>query len=69
MGEEAYDEIEVASAREGDLRTLVIRGGYGREEVYLGICRTTDDQADEIISVDGRELIRVLRDMVKGSRK
>lgn len=66
MGEEAYDEFEL-QAESGDLkRTLVVRGGYSRDEVYIGICRTKDGQPDEIIAVDGRELKRVLRSMVIG---
>jgi hypothetical protein len=33
MGEEAFDEVIIA-ARRG---TLFIRGGYGREEIWLGL--------------------------------
>lgn len=69
MGEEAYDEFELPSAHPhhpDDRRTLVIRGGYSRDEVYIGICQSKDDQANEIIAVDGRELKRVLRSMVIG---
>jgi hypothetical protein len=66
MGEEACDEFEL-HAVDGDMkRTLVVRGGYSRDEVYLGICRNAESQPDEIIAVDGRELKRVLRSMVIG---
>jgi hypothetical protein len=70
MGEEAYDEIEIISTDPhdpNDRRTLVVRGGYSRDEVYLGICRSVDDQPDEIIAVDGAALKRALRSMVIGT--
>lgn len=72
MGEEAYDEFEISSChphKPNDRRTLVIRGGYSRDEVYLGICQSKDDHPDEIIAVDGMELKRALRSMVIGDRK
>lgn len=69
MGEEAYDEFELAAehpSHADDQRTLVVRGGYSRDEVYIGICRSKDDQPDEIIAVNGKELKRALRAMVIG---
>lgn len=57
MGEEAFDELELCSVSSpDDTRTLVIRGGYSRDEVYVGICRSVDDHPDELIAVDGMEL-------------
>ncbi len=71
MGEEAYDEYELPAIEEHapDKRTLVIRGGYCRDEVYIGICRTKDDWPGEIIAVDGTALKRILRSMVIGTRR
>lgn len=69
MGEEAYDEFELAAENPNhadDRRTLVVRGGYSRDEVYVGICRSKDDQPDEIIAVNGRDLKRALMSMVTG---
>ena len=71
MGEEAYDEYELPAIEEHapDKRTLVIRGGYCRDEVYIGICRTKDDWPGEIIAVDGTALKRILRSMVIGTSR
>ena len=66
MGDEAYDEFELGADVPDDRRTLVVRGGYSRDEVYIGICRSTDAQPDELIAVNGRELKRALRSMVIG---
>ena len=65
-----YDENELPAIEEHgpDKRTLVIRGGYCRDEVYFGICRTKDDLPDELIAVDGTALKRILRSMVIGTR-
>jgi len=71
VGEEAFDEFELSSVEKvgPDTRTLVIRGGYSRDEVYIGICRSADDQPDEIIAVDGAELKRILRSMCIGEQR
>lgn len=63
MCEEAFHEEELRAVGGADKRTLVVRGGYGREEVFIGICRTSDDMPDEVIAVDGRELLSALRSM------
>jgi hypothetical protein len=69
MGEEAYDEFDLTSVDAGaprDTRTLVLRGGYGRAEVYLGICRSAEEHPDELIAVDGQTLLRLLQTMLIG---
>jgi hypothetical protein len=40
MGEEAFDEVKINC--DGGMR-LYVRGGYGREEVWLGIGRPTEE--------------------------
>lgn len=67
MGEEAYDEFELESADPGDLRTVVVRGGYSRDEVYVGICRNASEQPTMLVAVDGKDLKRALRKMVIGT--
>ena len=65
MGDEAYDEHDLSDV-DGSRRTLVVRGGWSRTEIYIGICRSKDDQPDELIAVDGIELKRILRSMQIG---
>lgn len=66
MGEEAYDEFALETT---DGRSLVIRGGYCRDEVYVGICRSKDDLPDDLVAVNGAELKRVLRSMQIGAQR
>ena len=69
MGEEACDQVELPAAdpsKPSDKRTLLISGGYSRDEVYIGICNSTDDLPNDVIAVDGKELKRALRSMVIG---
>ena len=69
MGEEAYDEIDLRSDDPSDKRTLVIRGGYGRENVFIGICSSRDDDPDEIIEISVADLKLALRSMVGGQKE
>lgn len=64
MGDEAYSEIDIPATT--GKRTLVVRGGYGRQDVYLGICEDKNAQPDDLIAVDCRELKRVLAGMYLG---
>jgi len=54
MGEEAFDEVIIA-ARCG---TLFIRGGYGREEVWLGLAPDQRPEGDPDIVVELTPLMR-----------
>lgn len=54
MGEEAYDEVVIA-ARRG---TLFIRGGYGREEVWLGLAADQRPDGDPDVVVELTPLMR-----------
>lgn len=54
MGEEAYDEVIIA-ARRG---TLFIRGGYGREELWLGLAPDRRPEGDPDIVVELTPLMR-----------
>lgn len=54
MGEEAFDEVIIA-ARRG---TLFIRGGYGREEVWLGLAPDQRPDGDPDIVVELTPLMR-----------
>lgn len=65
MGEEAYDEFDLETT---DGRSLVIRGGYCRDEVYVGICRSKDELPDDLVAVNGAELKRALRSMQIGEQ-
>jgi len=62
MGEEAYSEFELDDWRGGS-RTLIVRGGYGRREVWLGICDGREHQPGDLIPVDLQQLRRVLEEM------
>jgi hypothetical protein len=66
MGEEAYDEFDLETT---DGRSLVIRGGYCRDEVYIGICRSKDALPDDLVAVDGVALERALGSMQIGERR
>ena len=66
MGEEACDEFDLETT---DGRYLVIRGGYCRDEVYVGICRSKDDLPDDLVAINGAELKRVLRSMQIGAQR
>ena len=69
MGEELFDEFDIPALGEGPLatcRTLVVRGGYCRTEVYVGIARNAEFQPETIIAVDGEELRRALNSMTIG---
>jgi hypothetical protein len=72
MGEEAFDEVEITCE---DGMRLYVRGGYGREEVWLGIGRPTEDDIAKgypgepalIVELDSdarRALTRAIREMV-----
>ena len=54
MGEEPFDEVIIA-ARRG---TLFIRGGYGREEVWLGLAPDQRPEGDPDIVVELTPLMR-----------
>lgn len=54
MGEDAFEEVVIA-ARCG---TLFIRGGYGREEVYLGLARDQRPEGDPDIVIALTPLVR-----------
>ena len=69
MGDEAYDEAELPAVSHCDDRTLVIRGGYQRDTVAIGICQSKDDEPDYIIEVSGADLKRALRSMVIGKQR
>lgn len=74
MGEEAYDETvlpcldSVMDSLDGG-QSLVIRGGYQREEVYIGICEPGVNEPSVLVAVDGRALKRALASMVIGKRR
>jgi len=54
MGEEAFDEVVIA-ARRG---TLFIRGGYGREELWLGLAKDQVPDGDPDIVIELTPLMR-----------
>lgn len=66
MCEEAYDEFDLETT---DGRSLVICGGYCRDEVYVGICRSKDDPPEDLVSVNRAELWRVIRSMKIGGAR
>lgn len=66
MGDEAYDEFDLETT---DGRSLVIRGGYCRDEVYIGICESKDSQPHELVAVNGAALKRALRSMQIGPQR
>lgn len=47
MGEEAFHEIILAA----DTGTLTVRGGYGRDYVFLGISEANDPDGDPLIGI------------------
>ena len=49
MGEEAYEETRFVT----DRGTVIIRGGYGRSELWLGLSRghNTDDDPDVVVKL------------------
>lgn len=53
MGEEAFDETVLSSNR----GTVILRGGYGREEVWLGVTEDNDpeSQPDVIVPLTPRQ--------------
>lgn len=65
MGEEAFDEYVLAD--DTGEQVLFVRGGWSRDEVYIGIGRTGSDDPDNVVAVDGKELKRALRSMVIGT--
>lgn len=65
MGEELFDEI-VLEERGAGMRTLYIRGGYSRNEVWVGIGKLGGSDPDIVVEVDGKALRRALASMVIG---
>lgn len=69
MGEEAFDEVTIPL---NDGQKLHITGGYGREEVYIGIQGRNSDRdgwPDMIVALDRgerTELRKALRLMMRG---
>jgi hypothetical protein len=72
MGEEAFDEVIIPCE---DGMVLHVTGGYGREEVWLGIGRPTEEDIAKgypgepalIVELDSdarRSLMRAIREMV-----
>lgn len=47
MGEEAFDETVLAA----DTGTLTVRGGYGREKVWLGIREGNEPEGEPLIGI------------------
>jgi hypothetical protein len=49
MGEEAYEEVRFIT----DTATIIIRGGYGRSALYLGLSKGSnpDDNPDIVIKL------------------
>jgi len=49
MGEEGYDETRLIT----DRGTIIVRGGYGRDEMWLGISpgRNDDDHPDLVVEM------------------
>jgi len=49
MGEEAYEETRFVT----DSGTIIIRGGYGRSSLWIGMSpgRNTDDHPDVVMKV------------------
>lgn len=49
MGEEAYEETRYVT-NDG---TIIIRGGYGRSRIFIGLSpgRNTDDDPDVVMSI------------------
>lgn len=54
MGEEPFDEVILTSSR----GTLFIRGGYGREEVWLGLAKDRRPDGDPDIMLELTSLMR-----------
>lgn len=67
MGEEAFDETVLSS--EDGKRVLFVRGGYSRDEVWIGIGKVGGSDPDVVVCVDGADLKRALRGMVIGSKR
>lgn len=66
MDKEAYDEIDIPDVSHGSKRTLCIRGGYGRSEVYVGICADAESMPNDLIAVDGRALKKAIDEFHMG---
>lgn len=68
MGEEAYEEVVLAA----DTGTVTVRGGYGRDEVWLGIAKGNkpDDHPDINIALtprQQRETVTAIVDLAAGT--
>jgi hypothetical protein len=62
VGEEAFDETIIVA----DSGSLFIRGGWGREEVFIGLARGRNDQPDILINLtplQQKRLVEALRTM------
>lgn len=70
MCEEAFDERTIGQP---DRVRVVVRGGYGRKEVYIGVCPPNGDEPlliatlDECDLADLHETIRLM--MLSGGSK
>lgn len=61
MGDELWDEFDLPSTEDPRMG-LAIRGGYCRDEVWLGITEP-DGSVSRLVVVDGAELRRILNSM------
>ena len=67
MGEELFDETVLEELGAG-MRTLFVRGGYSRDEVWVGIGKLGGTDPDVVVEVDGATLRDALNSMNIGKQ-